>query len=147
MQEKGFPVEDDVTKPGHTSIFSFPIASPDSSVTRNDLGAIQQLQHYLTYKQYWCEHNPSITVYIGEDEWMDVGAWVYGHWNDIGGIAFLPRDNGIYQQAPYQEITKEQYDTLKGQIPEVDWTELIEESDQTTGSQDLACLSGVCEVT
>jgi ribonucleoside-triphosphate reductase (thioredoxin) len=146
MQGQGFPVEDDVTKPDHTSVFSFPIASPEGSVRRNDLGAIEQLEHYLVFKKYWCEHNPSITVYLGEDEWMDAGAWVYGHWNDIGGIAFLPRDNGVYRQAPYQEITKEEYEQFKSRIPAVDWTQLREESDVTTGSQDLACLSGVCEV-
>jgi len=146
MRAKGFPNEPDVTKPDHTTVFSFPVASPESSVKVSDLRAIQQLEHYLVYKKYWCEHNPSITVYIGEDEWMDVGAWVYEHFHEIGGIAFLPRDTGIYRQAPYTEITKEEYEELKGKIPEVDWTELREETDSTTGSQELACTSGSCDI-
>jgi len=146
MVEKGFAHEVDVTKPDHTTVFYFPVRAPEGSVRSNDLTAIAQLEHYLIYKKHWCEHNPSITVYIGEDEWMDVGAWVYGHFHEIGGIAFLPRDNGIYRQAPYTEITKEEYEELKGKVPEVDWTELRETDDQTTGSQELACTSGSCDI-
>lgn len=148
MREKGFPVEDDVTKPEHTDVFAFPQSSPKGSVVRTDMSAIDQLEHYLVFKKYWCEHNPSITIYVREDEWLDVGAWVYRHFGDIGGVSFLPWDNGSYRQAPYQEITEEEYQMLKNSMPHnIDWTELKESEDKTSGSQDLACVSGSCEIT
>ncbi|MHB8603486.1 MAG: glycyl radical enzyme family protein, partial [Nitrosotalea sp.] len=147
MREKGFPVEDDVTKPAYTDVFAFPIESPSGSRFREDITAIEQLEHYLVFKRNWCEHNPSITIYVREDEWMEVGAWVYKNFGELGGVSFLPYDTGIYRQAPYQEITEDIYQTLLTQIPsEVDWTTLKEESDETTGSQELACTSGVCEI-
>lgn len=147
MREKGFQVEDDVTKPEHTDVFSFPQRSPEGSVLRTAMSAIDQLEHYLVFKRHWCEHNPSITVYVKEEEWMDVGAWVFKHFNDIGGVSFLPWDSGNYRQAPYQEITEEQYNELKQLEPrDVDWTLLKEDSDRTSGSQDLACVSGSCEI-
>lgn len=146
MREKGFPVEDDVTKPENTDVFSFPQRSPTGSVTRTERTALQQLEHYLVFKRYWCEHNPSITVYVRESEWLEVGAWVYRNFDEIGGVSFLPYDTGIYRQAPYQECTEDRYLELKGLMPVVDWTELKEESDTTTGSQELACLAGFCEI-
>jgi len=148
MRTKGFYAEPDVTKPEQTDVFYFPCESPDTSVMRNDLDAIGQLEHYITYKRHWCEHNPSITVYVRESEWMDVGAWVYRNFDDIGGVSFLPHSDHIYRQAPYQEITQEEYvQWLEKSPKDVDWTELSEESDMTTGSQELACLSGEsCEL-
>jgi len=147
MRSQGFPVEDDVTKPEHTDVFSFPQRSPDSAVMRHDMSALDQLEHYLVFKKHWCEHNPSITVYVREDEWMDVGAWNYQHFDEIGGVSFLPWDNGSYRQAPYTEITEEQYNELLAKMPQsVDWNECVEESDRTSGSQDLACVSGSCEI-
>ena len=147
MREKGFPVEDDVTKPEHTDVFMFPMQSPEGAVLRNNLTAVDQLNHYRAFSEYWCEHNPSITVYVREDEWMDVGAWVYGNFAYVGGVSFLPYDSGNYRQAPYQEVTEQEYQAAVAKMPtDVDWTELKEESDKTTGSQDLACLAGVCEI-
>lgn len=147
MREKGFPVEDDVTKPEHTDVFVFPVRSPEGSCVRTEFTAVKQLDHYLIYKRAWCEHNPSITVYVREHEWMEVGAWVFENFGDIGGVSFLPYDNGSYRQAPYQEVSEEEYNALVEKMPvDVDWTELKEDSDRTTGSQDLACLAGVCEV-
>ena len=147
MKEKGFPWEPDVTKPEHTSVFYFPVKSPATSVFRNNLNATEQLEHYLLFKRHWCEHNPSITVYVRESEWLDVGAWVYKNFNDIGGVSFLPYDNGTYRQAPYQEIDEAKYHELVAKMPkDVDWTELKEEDDVTTSSQELACLNGVCEL-
>lgn len=147
MIAKGFPYEDDVTKPGHNYVFSFPQKSPKTSTLRYHIDAIGQLEHYLTFKQHWCEHNPSITVYVKEDEWMEVGAWVYRYFDEIGGVSFLPWDNGNYRQAPYQEITEEKYYELLARMPQsVDWTELIEETDLTSGSQELACFSGSCDI-
>lgn len=147
MREMAFPVEDDVTKPEHTDVFSFPCKSPPGSVVRSERGAIQQLETYLEYKRHWCEHNPSITVYVKEDEWMAVQAWVWEHFDEIGGIAFLPFDGGSYRQAPYQDCTKEEYDAFVSRMPtEVSWIDFKEETDTTTASQELACLSGVCEI-
>jgi ribonucleoside-triphosphate reductase (thioredoxin) len=146
MRAAGFPVEDDVTKPENTDVFSFPQRSPTGSVTRTERSALQQLEHYLVFKQRWCEHNPSITVYIRESEWLDVQAWVYRNFNEIGGVSFLPYDTGIYRQAPYQDCTDQEYYALLGKMPDVDWTELMEESDTTTGSQELSCLAGFCEI-
>jgi ribonucleoside-triphosphate reductase len=146
MREKGFPVEDDVTKPNATDVFTFPVKSPEGSVMRNDMSAIDQLDHYLIYKRHWCEHNPSITVYVREEEWLDVGAWVYRNLNDIGGVSFLPHSDHVYRQAPYQEIERATYEEWMAKMPVVDWTQLRENTDQTTSSQELACLGGVCEI-
>jgi ribonucleoside-triphosphate reductase len=147
MREKGFPVEDDITKPDHTDVFAFPIASPDTSVVRQDRSAIEQLDHYLLYAKHWCEHNPSITVYVREHEWLDVQAWVYRHFDEIGGVSFLPFDTGNYRQAPYQDIDEATFMACLRQMPQgVDWTELKEGVDNTTGMQELACFAGVCEI-
>lgn len=147
MKEQGFPWEPDVTKPDATVVFSFPVKAPHGGVFRNDMTAIEQLEHYLMFKKYWCEHNPSITVYVREHEWIDVQAWVYRHFNELGGVSFLPHSDHIYKQAPYQEITKEMYEEFLARMPEnVDWTQLVEEHDDTTASQELACMAGVCEV-
>lgn len=147
MRGEGFPVEDDVTKPEYTDVFSFPVRSPETSVTRDQLSAIDQLEHYKIFAEHWCEHNPSITIYVREHEWLDVQAWVYRNFDKIGGVSFLPYDSGVYRQAPYQEITEQEYNNLVDKMPfEVDWTLLKEEQDLTTGSQDLACLAGVCEI-
>ena len=147
MRKMGFPVEDDLRKPLHTDVFSFPVRSPPGSVYRDARTALAQLEHYLSFKDFWCEHNPSITVYIRELEWIDVSAWVYKHFNDIGGIAFLPYDGGQYKQAPYQECTEEEYNDMEAKMPkDVPWEEFKEEGDQTSGMQELACFAAACEV-
>jgi ribonucleoside-triphosphate reductase (thioredoxin) len=147
MRKVGFKVEDDITKPEYTDIFSFPIKAPETSVYRNERSAVEQLEHYLTYKKYWCEHNPSITVYVSESEWLDVQAWVYRNWDSIGGVSFLPRDGGTYKQAPYQESSLEDYNKLMDAMPKnVDWSQFTEETDNTTSTQELNCQSGTCEI-
>jgi len=147
MREKGFPVENDITKPDHTDIFYFPQQAPIGAVLRRHITALGQLEHYLVYKRFWCEHNPSITVYVREDEWIDVCAWVFGHFNELGGVSFLPYDTGIYRQAPYTEINADEFAAQVEAMPKnVDWADFKEVIDNTTGSQDLACLSGVCEI-
>jgi ribonucleoside-triphosphate reductase (thioredoxin) len=147
LRAVGVYVEDDVTKPGSTDVFYFPQMSPPASVSRHEMGALDQLAHYLIYKEHWCEHNPSITVYLREDEWMEAGAWVYRNFDKIGGISFLPYSDHIYRQAPYQEITREEYLEWKGRMPkEVDWDLLKEKDDNTTGSQEYACMGGTCEI-
>lgn len=149
MVDLGFPVEDDITKPNHTYVFSFPQKSPEGAVFRKDMTAIEQLELWLTYHRHWCEHKPSVTITVQEHEWMDVGAWVFKHFDEMAGVSFLPYDGGAYQQAPYQDITKEEYEDWVKKMPvNVDWTQLqkYETVDATTGTQELACVAGGCEL-
>lgn len=149
MKDRNFQCEPDVMAPEKTVVFSFPVAGPKGSIYRDDRSAVQQLDTWLIYKKHWTEHNPSITVYVKDHEWMEVGAWVYRNFDDISGISFLPHSNHIYQQAPYQEITEAEYLEMKKSLPsDIDWRELAkyEVEDATTGSQDLACVAGGCEI-
>ena len=147
MIEKGFPHEPDVTNPSAVTVFSFPIKSPDRAICRNDVGAIQQLETWLMYQKYWCEHKPSVTISVKDHEWMDVGAWVYKNFDHVAGISFLPYSDHVYQQAPYQDCDKKQYDELLKIMPKgVDFAAFKEDQDNTTGSQELACTGGVCEL-
>ena len=149
MALANIPVEDDVMKPEATSVFSFPIKAPDNSMTRNDLSALEQLELWLKIQRHWCEHKPSITVTVKEHEWVEVGAWVWKHFDEVSGISFLPHSDHSYRQAPYEECDKETYEKLLSSMPSaIDWRELgkFEQGDRTTGSQDLACSAGVCEV-
>lgn len=147
LKDQGVPCEVDVTNSANL-VFEFPVAAPDGSITRSDRGALEQLEHYLTFKRHWCEHNPSITVYVKEHEWLDVGAWVYRNLDDVGGVSFLPHSDHVYQQAPYQDLTKEQYEELAKIFPSIDWNMFdgYEKSEDTTnGSQELSCTAGACE--
>ena len=149
MKDKGFPCEPDVMKPDHTMVFSFPMQSPRGSVCRTDMTAIQQLELWLTYQRHWCEHKPSITVTVKEHEWVEVGAWVWEHFNEVSGVSFLPHSDHTYKQAPYQDCGKREYDKLIKQMPvDVDWSELseYEKEDNTSGTQELACSAGSCEL-
>src|SRR5690606_39188861 len=109
--------------------FSFPMKSPEGAVLRNDMSAIQQLEHYLIYQKHWCEHNPSITVYVREHEWLEVGAWVYKHFDELGGVSFLPHSDHSYKQAPYTEIDEETYNKLVAEFPTIKWEEFVEKED------------------
>mgnify|MGYP003332952607 CR=1 FL=1 len=149
MVDSGIPVEDDVTKPHSTNVFSFPIESPDDSLFRDDLNAIGQLELWLMYKKHWAEHTISCTIYVREHEWLEVGAWVYAHLDDITGVSFLPHSDHVYKQAPYQEITREQYLEAIEKMPKsIDWSalSLYEKDDETVGAQTLACTGGACEI-
>ena len=149
MVDMGFPCEDDVTKPNDIKVFSFPIKSPDSSLMRDDMSAIDQLKLWLVYKKYWAEHTVSITVYVREHEWVSVAAFVYENFDDISGISFLPHTDHIYKQAPYQEITEQEYNEWVARMPkDVDWLRIAdyEKDDETTGMQELACIGGQCEL-
>jgi ribonucleoside-diphosphate reductase alpha chain len=149
LKDSGIPTEDDVMKPNETYVFSFPIKAPAHAITRDKLTAIQQLEVWLVYQRHWCEHKPSITVSVKEDEWMEVGAWVYKYFDECSGISFLPYSEHTYVQAPYQEITKEEYQEVLAKMPkEIDWKalSLYELEDTTTGTQALACVSGECEI-
>ncbi len=147
MRERQFPVEDCVMKPGSTDVFSFPVKAPAHAVFRNEMTAIQQLEHYLMFKKHWCEHNPSITVYVRENEWLAVGDWVYNNFDDVGGVSFLPHTDHSYRQAPYQECTEATYTAYADIMPTVDWKDLalFELEDATTGTKELACTAGACE--
>lgn len=148
MVEMGFPHEPCVMKPDHTMVFSFPMKAA-GSVTRNDLSAIEHLELWLTYQRHWCEHKPSITITVKEHEWMEVGAFVYRHFDEISGISFLPHSDHSYRQAPYQDCTKDQYEELLAKMPTgVDWSILknYEKSDTTKSSQTMACSADGCEL-
>jgi ribonucleoside-diphosphate reductase alpha chain len=149
LKDSGIPAEDDVMKPNDTTVFSFPVKAPSNAITRDKLTAIQQLEIWLIYQRHWCEHKPSITVSVKEDEWMEVGAWVYKNFDEVSGISFLPYSEHTYVQAPYQEIEKEAYLELVSKMPKnINWEALsmYELEDSTTGSQALACVSGECEI-
>jgi ribonucleoside-triphosphate reductase (thioredoxin) len=149
MTDVGFPVEDDVMNPTNTAVFSFPMKVGSSAVFRTDMTAIEQLELWLTYQKHWCEHKPSVTISVKEEEWMEVGAWVYKHFDFMSGVSFLPFSEHTYQQAPYQDTDKEGYEFLLKQMPKkVDWSKLseYEMSDMTVGSQELACVAGACEI-
>ena len=150
LKEVGIPVEDDVMKPNDTYVFSFPVKAPEGAIVRNDLTAIEHLNIWLVYQRAWCEHKPSITVSVKEDEWMEVGAWVYRHFDEVSGISFLPHSDHSYKQAPYQEVTKEEYETLVSKMPnEIRWEDLsfYETEDGTSTNATLACSSdGNCEL-
>ena len=150
LKEVGIPVEDDVMKPNETYVFSFPIKAPEEAIVRNDLTAIDHLNTWLVYQRAWCEHKPSITVTVKEDEWMEVGAWVYKNFDEVSGISFLPHSDHSYKQAPYQEVTKEEYENLLSKMPkEIRWQDLsfYETEDGTSTNATLACTSdGNCEL-
>lgn len=146
FKSQGVPNEPDVTKPSDITVFSFPQKGTSSGVTRNETNAIEQLKLYSVYQKYWTEHNPSITVYYKDDEFLNIGAWIYNNFSDVSGVSLLPHSDHVYKQAPYQEITEEQYQAFVKDFPSIDWGNLKEEEDTTSGTQELACVSGVCEV-
>jgi ribonucleoside-triphosphate reductase len=150
LKEVGIPVEDDFMKPDQTYVFSFPVKAPKGAILRSDLSAIDHLNTWLVYQRAWCEHKPSITVSVREEEWMAVGAWVWEHFDEVSGISFLPHSDHSYKQAPYQEVSKEEYENLVSRMPSsIRWADLsfYETEDGTTGTQSLACTSdGNCEL-
>lgn len=149
MKDFGVPHEPDVMAPETTTVFSFPTAAPKDAITRKDLTAIEHLEIWKVYKTHWTEHNPSVTINVKEDEWIEVANWVYENWGFIGGISFLPYDTGNYKQAPYQDVTVAEYDQALAAMPKsIDWSWLsdYEHEDTTTGSQTLACTASNCEV-
>jgi len=149
MVDQGIPSEDDVMNPDNTTVFTFPMEAPSNAVFRTDKTAIEQLELWLMYQKYWCEHKPSITVSVKEDEWLMVGAWVYLHFDWMSGVSFLPFSDHTYQQAPYQDCDQSEYDLMQQAMPKsIDWSKLsdYEQQDNTIGSQELACVGGACEI-
>jgi len=142
--EQGVNHEDCVMKPDQTTVFSFPMKS--TGYTRNDLTALQHLKIWLAYQRYWCEHKPSVTISVKEHEWIEVGAWVYEHFDECTGISFLPDDGGTYRQAPYETIDSSVYKRLLDTQPEVNWELFTEDRDNVEGAQTLACTAGGCEI-
>lgn len=150
MKDKGFVTEDDVMHPDSTAVVSFAMSAPDGAVTRDQVTALQALELWLLYQREWCEHKPSVTVTVRDEEWMAVGAWVYEHFDEVSGISFLPHTDHTYQQAPYQDMTSEEFSLWQKEhpVPDVDWRELAEyeKTDNTVAMQTLACTSGACEL-
>ena len=148
MKDSGIPSEPDVMKPDSTTVFSFPMKSPEGATTRTEMSAIEQLEYWLMFQRHWCEHKPSVTVSVKEDEWMRVGAWVYDNFDEVSGISFLPFSDHTYAQAPYQDVEREEYLELKQIMPKsIDWSKLAdyEKEDTTTGGRELACTADSCE--
>jgi ribonucleoside-diphosphate reductase alpha chain len=149
MQDVGIPAEPCVMKPESTTVFSFPVASPDGAITRNDMTAIEQLELWKMYALEWCEHKPSVTITVRDEEWLKVGAWVYDNFDICSGVSFLPHSDHTYAQAPYQDCDKAVYtETLSAMPKSIDWSRLsdYEKEDNTAGTQTLACSGDSCEV-
>jgi ribonucleoside-diphosphate reductase alpha chain len=149
MIDQGIPNEPCVMKPDSTVVFSFPVKSPSQAVTRNDMTAVEQLELWLTYQRHWCEHKPSVTISVRDTEWMSVGAFVYEHFDEMSGVSFLPHSDHTYQQAPYQDCTKEEYEEMLSKMPDkIDWELLneYESEDNTVSMQTMACSGDSCEI-
>ena len=148
MQDLEWAWEPDITKPNDTVVFSFPIQSPKGCITRNDRSALTQLETWKVYQEHWCQHKPSITITVKEEEWLEVGAWVLKNFDVMSGVSFLPHSDHIYKQAPYEDCNKKTYKELNNMICEAHWEDLTqyEQEDYTVASQELACVAGACEI-
>jgi ribonucleoside-diphosphate reductase alpha chain len=149
MIDQGIPNEPCVMKPDSTVVFSFPVKSPELAVTRNDMTAVEQLELWLTYQRHWCEHKPSVTISVRDSEWLSVGAFVYEHFDEMSGVSFLPHSDHTYQQAPYQDCTKEEYQEMLAKMPDsINWEDLndYENEDNTVSMQTMACSGDSCEI-
>jgi ribonucleoside-diphosphate reductase alpha chain len=149
MKDEGVPCEPDVMKPDSVSVFTFPMKAPKNAVLRDDKTAIEQLELWLIYQTYYCEHKPSVTISVCEHEWMQVGAWVYEHFDEVSGVSFLPHSDHTYQQAPYEDCTEGVYLEALASMPKaVNWSRIkeYELSDTTVGMKTMACTGSVCEM-
>lgn len=143
----GVPAEPDVMKPRDTMVFSFPMKAPEGAVLRDDLDSLTHLKLWLLYQRHWCEHKPSVTVYVKEADWPMVGAWVWENFDEISGVSFLPYDGGSYRQSPYEEVDELTYKELLAKMPaSINWEAFKEVDDNVEGAQQLACTSGVCDL-
>lgn len=147
LKDQGIAWEPSLTKPESETIFSFVVKSPVGAVMRDARTALEQLEHWLMFQRHWCEHKPSITIYVKDTEWLEAGAWVYKHFDEVCGVSFLPYDNGSYRQAPFQEITEQEYTEFLAKYPgTIEWDQFIEFDDQTEGAQELACTGNTCGI-
>ncbi len=144
--EQGVPFEPCVMKPNTTTVFSFAQKAPEGATTRDEVNAIEHLELWLEYQRHWCEHKPSVTISVTEEEWPEVGAFVWKYFDEMSGVSFLPYDGGTYRQAPYETCTKEEFEALLAKIPKIDWSIFKEVTDNVEGAQMLACVAGVCEI-
>ena len=146
MHSQGFESEVDYYNK-NAVVFSFPVKSPENAVVTKEVSAIEQLELWKVYAEHWCEHKPSCTIFVKDEEWMEVAAFVYANFDIMSGVSFLPYEEHSYKQPPYEEITEEQYEEMSANVPKnIDWTLFKEEDDMTTASQELACVSGHCEI-
>tara|TARA_R110002020_G_scaffold162577_1_gene348326 strand:- start:385 stop:1086 length:702 start_codon:yes stop_codon:yes gene_type:complete len=149
MSDQGIPNEPDVMKPDQTTVFSFPMKSPDNAVCTSDISAIEQLEMWIMYQRHWCEHKPSCTINVKSDEWLEVGAFVFKHFDEMSGVSFLPYNEHTYQQAPYQECTEAEFMNTIDKAPlNIEWNKLseYEQEDNTVAMQTMACSGDVCEI-
>jgi len=147
LKNSGFPSEPCVMKPDSTTVFSFPMKVEKGAVLREDLSAIEHLKLWLVFQRHWCEHKPSVTISVTENEWPAVGAWTWEHFDEVTGVSFLPMDGGTYRQAPYEAIDEATYNTLVMEMPQsINWEDMSENTDNVEGAQMLACVSGACEI-
>jgi ribonucleoside-diphosphate reductase alpha chain len=147
MIQAGFVAEPCVMKPESTTVFSFPVAVADGALLREDLTAVQHLKLWLLFQRHYCEHKPSVTISVKENEWMEVGAWVFEHFDEVTGVSFLPMDGGTYKQAPYEEVNEQEYAKLKALQPaDIDWATFKEYDDNVEGAQMLSCTAGGCSI-
>jgi ribonucleoside-diphosphate reductase alpha chain len=147
LKAQGVQVEDEAYRPESTAVFSFPMKAPEGAVLRDTYTAIEQLELWLIYQRHWCEHKPSVTISVKDEEWPEVGAWVWKHFDEISGVSFLPHSNHSYVQAPYEDCTKEEYEALLAITPQfINWDDLYEKEDSTEGAQTLACTGNSCEI-
>ena len=149
LKDVGVPNEPCAMQPENTTIFSFPIKSPEGAILANDQTAMEQLENWKLFAEHWCEHKPSVTIYVREEEWMEVGSWVYDNFDLCSGISFLPYSDHTYQQAPYQDISEDEYEELFKAFPsQINFEGLVayETEDNTEGAQTLACVAGACEI-
>jgi ribonucleoside-diphosphate reductase alpha chain len=149
MKDQGVPSAPCVVKPDQTVVFSFPVKAPKGALVTTDLTAIEQLEMWLMYQRHWCEHKPSVTINVKKDEWFEVGAFVYKYFDEMSGVSFLPFNEHTYQQAPYQDVGKHDYETLLSCMPDaIDWSKLseYEQEDNTVAMQTMACSGDVCEI-
>jgi ribonucleoside-diphosphate reductase alpha chain len=147
LKESGFPWEPCVMKPESTTIFSFPMKTPEGARLREDLSAIEHLDLWLVFQRHWCEHKPSVTISVNENEWPKVGAWTWENFDEITGVSYLPMDGGTYRQAPYESIDETAYNALLVEMPDsIDWEQMTEKTDNVEGAQMLACVAGICEI-
>lgn len=149
LRDAGIPNEPDVMKPDSTTVFFFPVKSPDGAVTRDKVTAVDHLNLWKEYNSSWAEHQVSITVSVREEEWPRVGAWVYDSFDELSGVSFLPMDGGTYRQAPYQECSEDEYEAMLAKMPEKIYWEVLQQyelEDSTTSARELACTAGACDV-
>jgi ribonucleoside-diphosphate reductase alpha chain len=146
--DQGMPHEDEAWHPDTTVVFEWPTRAPSGAATRKDWTALKQLELWLTYKEHWCDHNPSVTVNVKEHEWAEVAAWAWSHWDQLLAVAFLPDEDHTYIQAPYEEVDDETFADLEARVPDIDFSLLsqYEQEDRTTSSRELACTANGCSV-